>query len=172
MSHAQLGRIERGELAELSLEQAARACAAVGLKLVVRAYPDAEPIRDAGHLALLARFRALLPAGVRFRTEVPMPIPGDRRSWDAVLGLVGGDVAVEAEMRIRDLQALDRRIALKQRDGGLDRVILLVNDSPANRRVLRGSRDALRSRFPLDGRAALRAVRAGHAPTASGIVML
>jgi hypothetical protein len=51
-------------------------------------------------------------------------------------------------------------------------VILLVNDTAANRRVLAAHREALRARFPLDGRAILQALRAGRAPTASGIVVL
>jgi transcriptional regulator with XRE-family HTH domain len=98
MSHAQLGRIERGELRRLSVEQASRACAAVGLKLVVRAYPDGEPIRDAAQVALLRRFRALLPTSVRWQTEVPLPIAGDGRSWDVVLTFVDALVAVEAKL--------------------------------------------------------------------------
>jgi hypothetical protein len=95
---------------------------------------------------------------------VPIPIHGDRRAWDAI--------AVEAETRLRDIQALERRIALKQRDGGVDVVILLVNDTAANRRVLAAHREALRARFPLDGRAILAALRAGRAPQDSGIVVL
>ena len=172
MSHAQLGRIERAELRGLTVKQASRACAAVGLKLVVRTYPDGDPIRDAGHAALLRRFSAVLPVGVRWRTEVPMPIAGDLRSWDAIATFHDGALAIEAEMRLRDPQALDRRIALKQRDAEIDRVLLLINDSEANRRAIRASRESLRSRLPLDGREILRAVRRGRVPHASGILLL
>jgi transcriptional regulator with XRE-family HTH domain len=172
MSHAQFGRIERGVLSQLTVEQLSRACAAIGLKLVVRAYPNGEPVRDAAHAALIGRLRACVPASVRVRTEVPLPISGDRRAWDAVLSFPEGAIAVEAETRLRDVQALERRIALKQRDGSIDRVILLVNETATNRRVLEGYREHLRERFPLAGGEVLRAVRSGRMPTASGALLL
>ena len=172
MSHAQLGRIERGELRELTVDQLSRACAAVGLRLVVRAYPDGDPVRDAAQLALLERFRACLPPGTRWRTEVPLPIAGDRRAWDGVATLRDGVLGVEAESRLRDMQALERRLGLKLRDGGLDRLVLVVSDTRSNRRVLDLHRDVLRSLLPLDGRDILRALRSGHLPEASGLVLL
>lgn len=172
ISHSQFGRIERGELEEVSVDQLSRACSAVGLRLLVRAVPDADPAIDAGQLALLGRFRKLLPTGITFRTEVPLPLPGDRRSWDAIAKLDGGDTAIEAETRLRDVQALDRRGGLKRRDGRIDRVILLVADTANNRAMLELHREDLRANFPLDGRHVLPSLRAGRAPEASGIVVL
>jgi hypothetical protein len=166
------GRIERGSLRHVTVEQLALACAAVGLKLVGRAYPDADPLRDAGHARLLERFRKRLPPDAEWRTEVPMPIPGDRRAWDARCRIGGVHLAIEAEMRVDDLQALERRIALKRRDGGIDVVVLLVADTHGNRRRVGAHREALRVNFPLEPRAILVALRAGHAPGASGIVFL
>jgi hypothetical protein len=81
-------------------------------------------------------------------------------------------VAIEAETRLGDIQALDRRCQLKIRDGGVDFLILLVNDTAHDREVLDLHREALRSTFPLDGRQLLRAIRAGRAPEANGIVVL
>ena len=156
----------------MSVDQLARACSAVGLRLIVRAVPDGDPAMDAGQLALLERFRKLLPAGTTFRTEVPLPLQGDRRSWDGVALLEGRDVAVEAEARLRDVQAIDRRCTLKRRDGNVDRMILLVADSAHNRGMLELHREDLRSSFPLDGRQILPLVRQGRAPSASGIVVL
>jgi hypothetical protein len=97
---------------------------------------------------------------------------GDGRAWDAqvVLGVVV--VAIEAEMRLADIQALDRKIALKQRDSFVGIVILLIADTVGNRRALAAHRESLRARFPLDSRAILAAIGAGHAPSASGIVIL
>ena len=97
MSHAQWSRIERGVLLDLSFSQASRAASAVGLRLDVRLYPDGDPARDAGQLALLERFRLRLPAGTRWDTEVPLPIPGDRRAWDQ--WLVSRAVAPDARPR-------------------------------------------------------------------------
>ena len=172
MSHAQFGRIERAELDELSIDQAARACAAVGLRLLVKAIPGGDPALDAGQLALLERFRRQLPATIQMRTEVPLPIPGDRRAWDGFIRLDGTNIGIEAEARIRDAQAVERRCALKRRDGGVEIVILLVADTASNSRMLTLHRDALRSSFPLDTRRVLGALRAGRAPAAGGIVVL
>ena len=55
MSHAHWGRIERGLVPNLSLAQACAAAAVVGLRLSVRAYPDGDPIRDAGQAACACR---------------------------------------------------------------------------------------------------------------------
>lgn len=173
MSHAQFGRIERAVLATPTIEQLSLACASVGLKLVVRAYPDGDTVRDAAQLALLARFRAVLPPQVMWHAEVPLPIPGDRRAWDAVIRLAAREVvAVEAETRLRDIQSLQRRVALKKRDGGIDRVTLLISDTRSNRLALAGARMDLRSEFPLDSWAVLAAIRAGRAPAEDGIVLL
>jgi hypothetical protein len=172
MSHAQFGRIERGELPELTILQASRAARAVGLRLAARLYPAGDAVRDAGQLALIGRFRAILPPSVLFRTEVPLPIAGDPRAWDGLGTFADGLLGVEAEARLGDVQAMDRRIGLKQRDGGIDRVVLLIADTQANRQALAAHREALRSRFPLDGRAVMRALRAGRRPDASGILVL
>lgn len=173
MSHAQFGRLERAEVGQPTIQQLSLACAAVGLKLVVRTYPDGEPARDAAQIALLSRFRAVLPVAAGWSTEVPLPIVGDRRAWDAVMTLPPHDpVAIEAESRLRDIQALKRRIALKQRDGGIGCVILLVNDTAANRAALRAVRRDLRDQFPLDSREVLRALRHGTPPRKSGLVTL
>jgi hypothetical protein len=101
-----------------------------------------------------------------------MPMPGDRRAWDAVLGLEPEDTAVEAEARLRDIQGLDRRCALKLRDSGLRLMVLLVADTPHNRRILELHREDLRASFPLDTRQVMATLRAGRTPIASGIVVL
>ena len=172
MSHAQLGRIERGLLATVSVDQLSRACVAVGLRLVVRAVPGAGPAVDRAQLALLDRFRGLLPTGIRLDTEVPLPNPGDPRAWDGFFMLAQKPIAVEAETRLRDLQALDRRCRLKMRDSGVERVVLVVSDTAHNREMLDLYRDGLRATFPLDGRQIRRALRESCVPVASGIVVL
>lgn len=80
-------------------------------------------------------------------------------------------IAIEAETRLGDIRALDRRYQLKLRDGDVDRLILLVGDTARNREMLDSYREALRSTFPLDGRTILRAFRAGKAPEANGVLV-
>jgi hypothetical protein len=56
---------------------------------------------------------------------------------------------------------------LKRRDSGTDVVILLVNDTAANRNVLREHREALRTSFPSTGeRSWQRSARGGDRPPA------
>ena len=172
MSHSEFGRIERAALPNVTVEQLSRACAAVGLKLVVNAYPDGDPVRDRAHLALIGRLEARIATPLQIRTEVVMPLHGDRRAWDAVIAGPDGSIAVEAETRIRDVQALERRIGLKLRDGGLDRVILLVNATAANRRVMALHGTDLHRSFPRSGREILKTLSAGVIPSASGLLLL
>ena len=70
-----------------------------------------------------------------------------------------------------DLQATERKIALKMADDQVDVVILLVADTPRNRRVLREFRELIATRFPLDTRAIMRQLRAGRLPERSGVVV-
>jgi transcriptional regulator with XRE-family HTH domain len=169
LSDSQVYRIERGSVDGPSLESIVCIAAVVGLDVVIRTYPRGDPIRDAGHRRLLERLRVQLHSGLGFRTEVPLPIAGDLRAWDALITGEGWQVPVEAETVLDDAQALERKIALKMRDGGFDRVILLVADTPRNRRCLRA---APLNAFPAATRAFLAALRQGADPGASGVVIL
>jgi hypothetical protein len=102
---------------------------------------------------------------------VPIAGAGDLRAWDAVFDRPG-ETGVEAETRLHDVQATQRRIELKLRDGEALVVILLVADTRHNRYVLREHRAALTSTFPADTRETLEAIRQGRAPARSGIVVL
>ncbi len=105
------------------------------------------------------------------RTEVPVPIEGDRRSADAVIDTPRFAALVEAETRIGDIQALERRISLKQRDLGLARVILLVADTRHNRDVI-ARVPAVRERFPVTTRACLAALLRGRDPGGDALVII
>lgn len=142
------------------------------MRFAGRAYPAGDPVRDSAHLGLLERLRERLGPGLSWRTEVPLPIPGDLRAWDAQIVNGSAAVAVEAEVRLTDIQALDRRIALKRRDGDIDVVILLIGDTKVNRAVIAAHRSALRPAFPLDARGVLGALAAGKLPPTGGVVLL
>lgn len=162
LSDEQVARICRGQSPNLTVVRAAQVLAAVGRDLSARAYPGGVPVRDAAHLALESRFTSLLPSTLRVRREVPVVAAGvDRRAWDVVIDGPGWRIGVEAETRLNDVQALLRRVHLKQRDGSVDAVVLLVNKTAHNRRVLRESGEALASEFPLRPRVALPHLRSG-----------
>ncbi len=172
MSGPQVSRIERGAARAVSVDQLARLLAVVGLELSARAYPAGAPLRDAAHVALLSRLRRGLDRSLGWRTEVPLPIPGDGRAWDAVIAGPGWTVGVEAETRPRDVQAAIRRISLKQRDGRVDSLLFVVADTRHGRDFVRGAGDDLRARFPIDGRRTLHRLGAGLQPEGDALVLL
>ena len=125
---------------------------------------------------LLGRLQALLstamPHSPTWRTEVPIPIPGDQRAIDALLVLDGARVGFELETRLVDAQALARRATLKTRDAGLRSMILVVADTRANRTALAIAAPTLLPVFPLDPRQTMNALRVGEAPPHNGILVV
>src|SRR5262249_24092604 len=130
------------------------------------------PLRDAAHIALLDRLRARLHPSLRFQTEVPFPAVSDFRAWDAVIAGPGWRHGVEAETRPTDRQALERRLALKLRDGDVDSLSLLLLNSQYNRDFVRTHRSVLAERFPLARRRALQLLAGGVDPGMSAIILL
>jgi transcriptional regulator with XRE-family HTH domain len=171
ISRAQLARLERGDAPGASLRSLSIAFAVLGMRLNARPYPEGLPLRDEAQASLLARFRSELPPGISMRTEVPLHGDRDLRAWDAELATADATCKLEAESALYDLQAQERRIALKMADDDAGVVILLVADTHRNRRVLREFRDLIAVRFPLDTRAVMAALRAGRLPERSGLVL-
>ncbi len=163
-------RIEAGRRPTTIREYAALG-AAVGLDIRLRAYPAGDAIRDAGSQRLLERLHARLHPRLRWSTEVVLPIDGDLRAWDAIIRGEAWRLAVEAETVLDDIQAVERSLALKQRDGGIDHAILLVADTRRNRMALAAAPGAFAA-LPLRTRGVLRALGAGRDPGSSGIVIL
>jgi len=171
ISHTYLLAIERGRAPHVSIDVLARVASVLGLDLHVGVYLVASPLRDRAHLALLERLRVRLARIWQWRTEVAMPLEGDRRSADATIVGVGHRIMVEAETHIDDLQALERDIAAKARDLRCDRVVLLVMDTRHNRSVIAAAPE-LAARFPISTRAALMALRDGRDPGGDCLIVL
>jgi transcriptional regulator with XRE-family HTH domain len=172
-SQSDLSRIERlvqpGSISLIDLSQ----CAAVrGLELSVGLHPAGEPIRDKGHQVLIRRFLQTVGTGWRVEREVPLPNLHDPRAWDVVLRIVDCIVGVEAETRIRDVQALVRRMRQRQRDGGTGVIVLVLAETAHNRRVLPELLEALGPEFATSPRVVLRALREGRAIPGSGVILL
>jgi transcriptional regulator with XRE-family HTH domain len=172
VSHAWISRIELGRATDVHLVELSTILAVVGLDLAARAYPGASPLRDAGHHRLMTRVRALLPPDAPWRTEVPFPRTDDQRAWDAWTRLWNVTYGVEAEMRPTDLQALERRLRLKLRDGGVDRLLLALADTRANRSFVAGMGEALRDIVPIRQSAARAALRSGVDPGAGLLLVV
>jgi transcriptional regulator with XRE-family HTH domain len=138
LSRTRFGVIERGSTS-LTVDELNRIAAVLGLTPSIRVYPDGVPVRDAGHAARLQRFLEPVHEPVTYRVEVPLPVVEgrpERRAWDAVLFRGRDRCPVELEMRLRDVQAVRRRIDLKRRDDPTESFLLLVADTRNNRRVL------------------------------------
>jgi hypothetical protein len=153
------------------MDLVARIAPVVGLLLAASLHPNGDAVRDRAHLALLGRFRRRLGPGLSWRTEVPMPIAGDLRAGDAAVEGSFGLALVEAETRITDLQAIDRKANLKKRDLAAERLILLIADTPSNRRVI-DLHPELRSSFPVAMRRCLAALAKGEDPGGDSVVIL
>ena len=164
-------RAERGDPSTLTIDFVARYASMLGLELAASLFSIGNPTRDKGHLALLERFRRRLPGGVRWRTEVPIPIAGDQRSGDAVVSTDAADFLVEAETHLGDFQALERRIGAKARDLGADRALLLLADTRHNRTLV-NTIPAILEPFPVDSRTWFRAIGRAQDPGGDALVIM
>jgi hypothetical protein len=128
----------------------------LGCELSLGIHAIGAPIRDKAHVALLARFAARLSRLLRWRTEVSVPLPGDLRSADGMIDGVDFDAIVEAETRLDDIQAVERRLRAKQRRPRREA------GHPARRRHAaqsRGDRPTPGSQRPIPDRDTRRAAR-------------
>ena len=172
LSRAKVGRIERGECVRVPMVELVLVAAVVGLELSVRAFPAGPGLRDHVHAALLERFRKFLHAALKWATEVPLPNPRDQRAWDAMVSGARFRIGIEAETRVRDGQALERRIRAKQRDGGVNAVILILSDTRANRAFVRERSASFADLFPVPAAEAIEAVRAGRTPRGNTLILM
>ena len=171
-SRSHLSRIEQGRARDVSLRSLNVIFTLLGMELSARPFPQGPPLRDAAHARLLERFRLRLATSVRMRTEVPLEGDRERRAWDGELEVRGETCKLEAETVLHDLQALDRRIARKMRDDGVNQVVLLVADTRRNRWVMREFQALIRERYPLSTREVMTALSSGRLPRASGCAVV
>jgi len=173
ISQTELSRIEHLQTIDrLSVVDLAALASVVGRELGANLYPAGEPIRDAGHQVLIRRFRALLNDSWRVAAEVPLPMAGERRAWDLLLRIPLQLVGVEAETKIRDVQALVRRIREREREGGADVIVIVLSESAHNRHVLSQLLEALGPRYSTPPRSVLRALREGRPLAGGGVVLV
>lgn len=166
-----LGRIEGGRVPLVPLADLAMHAGIVGLRLHAKLYPAGPPLRDKAQLGLLDRFQRRLSRAWRIRLEEPIPLPGDQRAWDMVLRCGSVVIGIEAITRLRDVQAQVRAARLKQRDAEIQRLVLLIAATHANRRALAGA-GPTRAAFALSTRVTLAALAAGTDPGDDAVVLL
>lgn len=172
LSKAEVSRIERGLSPKTPVIHVARLAAVVGLDLVLKTYPGGDPLRDAGQQALVAAFGRLLHPSLRWGAEVPLPIVGDARAWDGLVAGPSWRFGVEVETQPSDEQAILRRIRLKERDGQVDGVLLVMPDTRRVRAFVRSASSELARQFPEPGVHVLARLRAGDPPGGSSVILL
>jgi transcriptional regulator with XRE-family HTH domain len=166
-----LSLIERGMAPRLTLLHGAVIASVLGLDVSIKLYPAGRPVRDAGHLRLLRRFRGQVARSWRWRYEVGTSISGDQRGWDALL--VGPvRIAIEAETHLHDVQALLRRVELKWRDSNVDRVVIVIAATRHNRAVLEMAAEAIDEMLPCPRRKLAAALREGTDPGSNGYLLV
>jgi transcriptional regulator with XRE-family HTH domain len=171
-SISSVSRVERGKGRAVSLPDLVRHGAAVALKVYIKTYPGGRRPLDAAQLALIGDFNARLHSSWTCKLEAVVPIDGDLRAADELIGIEGCSCSVEAITRLADLQKQTRSGRAKQRDLKADRLILLVRGSHANRRVLGEAGPIVDEMFPIGTRAALRALSEGRDPGGDCLVIL
>lgn len=174
-SQANLWRVEARQI-ELTVVRMSEMASLLGLELSIGLHELGDPIRDKGQQALAGRFAALLSPRWAVTSEALLPMPGDLRAWDKLLRLTGAErgqvVGVDLETRIRDVQALVRRTRLRERDGGVGAILIVVSDSATNRRLVGQLRDALGPDYATTARKILSHLRDGTELPDSGVVLI
>lgn len=171
-SQSEYFRFENRRTRATSIIDISAVASLLGLELSAGLHPVGQPIRDKGHQALIRRFLAQISEAFRVLAEVPLPIPGDRRAWDLLLRLPQQLIGVEAETRIRDMQRLVRHVHQRERDGGVDAIVLLLAATRTNRELVDELRIALGPAYATLPRALLASLRSGQLLPGSGVVLL
>lgn len=175
LSQANLWRIEAGQVDEMTVVRLSEMASVLGLEISVGLHELGDPIRDKGQQALAGRFEGVLSPAWRVTSETLLPQPGDLRAWDKLLRLTGESrqlVGVDLETRIRDIQALVRRTRLRERDGGVDAILLVLSDSATNRALVGQLRETLGPEYSTSARGLFKALREGSPVPGSGVVLL
>lgn len=174
LSRPRYTKVEAAKVESLSILEGARIASVLGLDLSVKIYPGGDPLRDAASVARLEALAGRIARPLRFRTEVPLPARGDypeQRAWDAEVRGAGMRTTFELEMRIRDAQAVERRITLKRRDDPPDRFVLLIAATRHNRRVIADHPRFFADLPRLRPSTVFRALEAGRHPP-SGLILV
>jgi transcriptional regulator with XRE-family HTH domain len=171
LTQSAVSRVERGVRRRATVEDLAVHAAALGLRLSVKLYPAGSAVRDAAQLGVVAALRSVIHREFTWQSEAPVAGHGDLRAWDVRLS--GPFTAgLDIESRLHDVQALQRRMQLKRRDGDVERVMLVVADTRHNRRVLAEHAVDLATTFPGRPKVMLRALIDGVDPGIDGLVVL
>jgi transcriptional regulator with XRE-family HTH domain len=168
-------RIEAGYV-DTGIATLAAAMAAVGLDLVLTAYPGRTiRLRDSGQMTIAEQLRGIAAPYWTARLEVSAGDHG--QSADVVFFGADEILHVEIERRAVDFQgqyrsALRKREYLATRADRPVRLVLVITDSRHNRDALVLHEALIRSQLPAHSRAVLRALKLGRPLGTDGLAWL
>ena len=175
-SESALSRLERLKLEDVGVVRLSEIASALGYEISLGIHPVGDPLRDRAQLAIGRRLDALLGPAWKVLNEVLLPEPGDRRSWDKVVQLVGSEppyaVGVDIESRIRDVQALVRRTRERETDHRVQHILLVLADTATNRRLVGQLVDHLGDTYRTPMRGIRRDLKRGAPLPGSGVLLV
>jgi transcriptional regulator with XRE-family HTH domain len=175
MSQASVSRLEAGDL-KLAVSIATRAFAALGMQLVLKAYPAyGIGLRDSGQLALAEQIRTL--AHPSWRAVLEAPTGEGRQAADVLFIGPGAAIHLELDSAFADLQAQLRgghlkRDALQARLGIRLAFVLVVRDTARNRTAAQPHAAVIRQALPAGSREVVAAIRGGIPLERDGLLWL
>jgi transcriptional regulator with XRE-family HTH domain len=168
-----VARIERGDLG-VQLDTLVSVAAAVGINVVVRAFPGATPkLRDTGQLTIARQLTSEAHPTLQPHLEVPAGDFG--RSADLVFFSAAEILVVEIERMPADFQA-QYRLAVAKRDYLASqharpiRLVMAVEDTARNRAALRPHLELIRQQLPGGSRLILVCLRSGRSLGTDGLL--
>lgn len=168
-------RIEEGDPA-IQLDTLCASGEAVGLDIVVRIYPGREPaLRDTGQLGIAEHLCGLAHASWQSAIEVPAGDHGE--ACDIVFMSPTELLATEIDRLLLDFQDRYRRNDQKRRWLAARhqrpvRLVMVVEDTPRNRRAVAPHARFIASVLPAGTREVLGALRSGEALGRDGLVWI
>ena len=171
-----VGRLDAGEREDVGVVELSEIASVLGYEVSVGLHPIGDPLRDKGQLACGRRFDAMLHNRWRVTDETLLPGAGEQRAWDKLLRLVDATprylVGVDIESRVWDVQAIVRRTRLRERDGNVDHILIVLADTAHNRRVADELRIGLGADYQAGARSLLAGLRRGERLVGPGVVLV
>ena len=168
-------RVERGD-PSVQLDTLCAIGEAVGLDVVLKGYRTAGPsLRDTRQLAIARLLGGLAHAGWKPQLEVPAGTHGE--AVDVVFFGPSEILATEIDRLVLDFQDVHRRNVRKQQfladhHQRPVRLVMVVQDSPRNRRAVEPHLELIRAVLPAGSREVIQSLRSGEPLGRDGLLWI
>jgi transcriptional regulator with XRE-family HTH domain len=168
-------RVERGD-PSVQLDTLCAIGEAVGLDVVLKGYSASVPsLRDTGQLTIARLLSGLAHPGWKAQLEVPAGTHGE--AVDVVFFGPSEILATEIDRLLLDFQDVHRRNVRKQQfladhHQRPVRLVMVVQDSPRNRRAVEPHLELIRTVLPAGSREVLQSMRSGEPLGRDGLLWI